>query len=203
MSGRSPLGVREAIMRLVSKRNSRSNSLSVLISAVLAVTLTVVIAVGSPIIPREIEIKFKIRNVVVDSLVVVKSLRELRVYIDGQVEHVYCIGLGANPVGAKRQRGDRRTPEGLYSIDWRNADSDYYKALHISYPNAVDKARARKRRVNPGDNILIHGRPNEAASLTAFDWTSNWTDGCIAVDDTHMDQLWSIVPDGCPIRILP
>lgn len=186
-------------MRIVSKRISKTHSFSVLLSSLLAMTLTFVIAVGSPMIPRE----FVLRIVEADSLVVVKGLGELRVYVDGQVERVYCIGLGVNPNGPKRHRGDRRTPEGLYTIDWRNPDSGFYKALHISYPNAADRAHARKRRVHPGDNILIHGRPNEAAELPTFDWATNWTDGCIAVDNSHMDELWSIVPDGCPIRILP
>jgi murein L,D-transpeptidase YafK len=148
-------------------------------------TLTVVIAVGSPMIPREVVY----RLVEADSLRVHKNLGELHVYIDGHVDRVYCVGLGANANGPKRHRGDRRTPEGLYTIDWRNSESDFYKALHISYPNSVDKARERKRRVHPGDNIMIHGRPNNAAGLEAFDWAGNWTDGCIAVDNPHMDEL--------------
>lgn len=186
-------------MRTVRKRTPRTRSYAVMLSGFLATTLTFVIAVGSPIIPRETVY----RIIEADSLVVMKSLKELRVYIDGPVDRVYCIGLGANANGHKLHRGDRRTPEGLYTIDWRNSESDFYKALHISYPNDADKARARKRRVHPGDNIMIHGRPNEAATLEAFDWVGNWTDGCIAVDNSHMDELWSLVPDGCPIRILP
>jgi murein L,D-transpeptidase YafK len=186
-------------MRHVSKRVSRAQKHVVALCCFTAMTLTFVIAIGSPTIPLE----FELRIVEADSLVVVKGLRELRVYVDGQVERVYCIGLGVNADGPKRYRGDRRTPEGLYTIDWRNPESSYYKALHISYPNAVDKVRARKRGRHPGGNILIHGRPNEAAHLPEFDWATNWTDGCIAVDNSHMDELWSIVPDGCPIRILP
>lgn len=186
-------------MRTVKKRTSRTRPLAVVFSGLIAMTLTFVIAVGSPMVPRETVY----RIVEADSLIVLKGQRELRVYIDGHVDRVYCIGIGANANGHKRNRGDRRTPEGLYTIDWRNSESDYYKALHISYPNAADKARARKRRVHPGDNILIHGRPNEAAGLERFDWVGTWTDGCIAVDNPHMDELWSIVPDGCPIRILP
>lgn len=186
-------------MRTVTKRTSKTRSLAVLFSGLIAMTLTFVIAVGSPMIPRETVY----RIVEADSLIVLKGMRELRVYINGHVDRVYCVGIGANASGHKRSRGDRRTPEGLYTIDWRNPESDYYKALHISYPNAADKAWARKRRVHPGDNILIHGRPNEAAGLYTFDWVGNWTDGCIAVDNPHMDELWSIVPNGCPIRILP
>lgn len=186
-------------MRSDPKRQSNTLPFTVIVTPVIGLVLTCVIAFGSPARFREIAI----RMVQADSIVVVKHARELQVYIDGQLERVYCIGLGQNPVGAKRQRGDRRTPEGLYTIDWRNDNSDYYKALHISYPNQADKSRARKRRVHPGGNIMIHGRPDEAAGLAQFDWTTNWTDGCIAVDDPHMDELWSIVPDGCPIRILP
>lgn len=186
-------------MRSVTKRKSKTLPFTVIVTQVIGLVLTCVIAFGSPARFREIAI----RMVQADSIVVVKHARELQLYIDGQLERVYCIGLGQNPVGPKRQRGDQRTPEGLYTIDWRNDNSDYYKALHISYPNQADKSRARKRRVHPGDNIMIHGRPDEAAGLAQFDWTTNWTDGCIAVDDPHMDELWSIVPDGCPIRILP
>jgi murein L,D-transpeptidase YafK len=186
-------------MRIVSKRKPNARPVALLAACLVGVGLTCVIAFGSPFIPYE----YVVPQMLADSLVVIKSERALQVFIGGQVERVYCIGLGVNAEGPKRQRGDRRTPEGLYTIDWRNGNSGFYKALHISYPNESDKALARKRRVHPGNNIVIHGRPNEAAHLISFDWATNWTDGCIAVDNSHMDELWDIVPDHCPIRILP
>lgn len=135
----------------------------------------------------------------VDRVVVIKSERVLYLYSDGLVVQQFPISLGGHPVGDKRKRGDQRTPEGFYTLDWRNPHSEFYRSLHISYPNARDRARARARGVDPGDNIMIHGQPVYAFSKR----TGDWTYGCIAVSDHAMDVLWQRVPVGTPIEIYP
>ena len=106
--------------------------------------------------------------------------------------------LGFAPVGHKTRSGDGRTPEGRYVIDRRNARSDYYLSLGVSYPNPVDVARARAMGTDPGGNIFIHGGPRRAAERRKQDWTA----GCIAVTDAEIEEIWSLVPTGIPISIL-
>ncbi len=98
-------------------------------------------------------------------------------------------------MGPKRQEGDGRTPEGRYAIDWRNAKSKYHLSLHISYPDAADVARAREAGVDPGGDIMIHGFPDGARR------EGDWTQGCIAVTDEEMDEIWGLVEEGTPIWI--
>ncbi|MBE0486951.1 L,D-transpeptidase family protein [Marinobacter sp.] len=115
----------------------------------------------------------------------------------------YRISLGGNPVGHKLYEGDRRTPEGDYILDWRNANSDFHKSIHISYPSANDRELAEAWGLNPGGSIMIHGLPNNAGDL-AFAYTGlDWTEGCIAVTNEEMDEIWALVDNGTPIRILP
>lgn len=138
-----------------------------------------------------------------DEILVSKSDRELVLLVNGQPIKTYSISLGGNPLGHKTEEGDEKTPEGVYSIDWRNENSRYYRSLHISYPNLADKAQAAARNVSPGGAIMIHGSPN---GLGLFAWALapfNWTDGCIAVSNPEMAEIWAAVPDGTPIRIVP
>jgi murein L,D-transpeptidase YafK len=139
----------------------------------------------------------------VDFVRVLKSERRLELLAQGQVVRRYSIALGGNPVGRKRFEGDRRTPEGRYVLDWRNAGSCCVKSLHISYPNAADVAVAAKAGRSSGGMIMIHGPPNW---LAAWDWLLqlfDWTDGCIAVSKDEMLEIWSMVPAGTPIEIKP
>lgn len=105
--------------------------------------------------------------------------------------------------GPKRQEGDERTPEGLYRIDWRNPNSVAHLSLHISYPDAEDRARAGAAGVAPGGSIMIHGLPNGWGFLGALHRRLDWTDGCIGVTNAEMREIWALVPDGTPIRIAP
>ena len=140
-----------------------------------------------------------------DLIRVDKSERRLELLRKGKVIARYQIALGRNPVGAKEKQGDMRTPEGSYTIDWRNPKSGYHLSLHISYPDKADKARAAKLGIDdPGGDIMIHGQPNgyfQPASLLLQ--TVDWTFGCIAVTNADMDAIWKAVPDGTPIEILP
>lgn len=140
-----------------------------------------------------------------DRVVVDKSARRLRLMHEGAVVREYRIALGDAPVGHKVREGDERTPEGDYVLDWRNARSTFYKSIHVSYPNAQDRRRARDLGYSPGGMIMIHGKPNYISSpkvLAEYD-QRDWTNGCIAVTNAEMDEIWNAVQDGTPIRILP
>ena len=132
-----------------------------------------------------------------DKVLVDKSDRQLHLIRDGEVWKSYPIGLGFTPDGHKRQEGDGRTPEGDYVLDWRNPNSSFYLSIHISYPDADDKASAKARGVPPGGAIFIHGNHNPSARRC------DWTLGCIAVTDAAMDEIWQVVPNGTPITIRP
>ena len=113
------------------------------------------------------------------------------------------MAFGDNPVGHKQQEGDERTPEGKYILDYKKDDSSFYKAIHISYPNKDDIESAKKKGVSPGGFIMIHGQKNGygwAAWITQY---FNWTDGCIAVTNSEMDEIWEAVDIGTPIEIKP
>jgi murein L,D-transpeptidase YafK len=138
-----------------------------------------------------------------DRVVVYKSKRQLQLLRAGQVLRTYRIALGDNPVGHKRQEGDEKTPEGAYVLDWRNPNSRYYKSIHISYPNAQDREQARRRRVSPGGDIMIHGMNNQTAWLGSIQHWRDWTNGCIAVSNAEMDEIWKMVKNGTPIQINP
>lgn len=138
-----------------------------------------------------------------DRIVVFKSQRRLVLMKDGKEWHSYKVSLGAEPVGAKTKQGDHKTPEGTYVIDRRNSASHFYRALHISYPNAADRAQAQKAGVDPGGDIMIHGLPNGFGFLGKTHLLHDWTDGCIAVTNSEMDEIWKFVPDGTAVEIRP
>lgn len=138
-----------------------------------------------------------------DRVLVRKADRRLILY-RGEEELVgYDIALGREPLGHKQREGDGRTPEGSYLIDWRNPQSSFHLSLHISYPDAEDKARAARRGESPGGMIMIHGLPNGMEWLGAASLLRDWTEGCIAVTNEAIRDIWRRVPDGTPIEILP
>jgi murein L,D-transpeptidase YafK len=139
----------------------------------------------------------------VDQVVVVKSARTLTLLAQGKTLRTYKVALGGSPVGAKRQQGDHRTPEGHYVLDRRNPKSRFYKSIHVSYPNEKDQREAGKLGVSPGGDIMIHGLPNGFGWLGESHRERDWTDGCIAVTDKEMDEIWDLVADGTPIEIKP
>lgn len=139
----------------------------------------------------------------IDGITVAKSERQLSVWRDGHKLKTYRVALGRNPVGAKQQEGDMKTPEGYYKIDSRNPHSDYHLALHVSYPSQEDTAQAAKRGLNAGFDIMIHGIRNGAGWIGAFHRMHDWTAGCIAVTDEEIEELYRITPDGTPIEIRP
>ncbi len=138
-----------------------------------------------------------------DRVVVLKGERVLMLLKDGSVLKTYKVALGRNPVGRKIRQGDTRTPEGKYYLDWRNENSRFYRALHISYPNAKDIQKAKAHRVSPGSNIMIHGLPKGYDDVGEWHRSYDWTKGCIAVTNSEIDEIWTLVPDGTPIEIRP
>ncbi len=139
----------------------------------------------------------------VDRVLVLKQKRVLRLLHDRDVVKEYKVALGGSPVGPKSQQGDHKTPEGVYVLDSRNPHSQYYKSLHISYPTSEQRAAARKRGVSPGGDVFVHGLPNSYHGPSAANRLYDWTDGCIAVTDAEMDEIWNAVPNGTPIKIRP
>jgi murein L,D-transpeptidase YafK len=136
-----------------------------------------------------------------DRILVVKSTHTMTLYAGGNVLKVYHVWLGRGPGNAKQKQGDNETPEGLYTINGRNAHSAAHLSLHISYPNAADRERARKLGADPGGDIMIHGLPPGNDWIKPGQQLADWTYGCIALTDAEMDEVWKLVPNGTPIEI--
>ncbi len=139
----------------------------------------------------------------VDKILVIKSARRLELISDGKVIRSYRISLGKQPKGPKLQEGDKRTPEGLYWVDWRKRSDKFNLAMHINYPNVSDAAKARREGVNPGSMIMIHGTPDSEENPEELFHTLDWTDGCIAMKNYEMREVWSMVKDGTMVEIRP
>ena len=139
----------------------------------------------------------------IDFVLVNKSENKMYLLSDGERVKEYDVVFGENPVGHKQQEGDERTPEGKYLLDYKKVDSSFYKAIHISYPNELDKAKAKAKKVSPGGLIMIHGQKNGLEWLSWVAQWFNWTDGCIAVTNSEMDEIWKLVKVGTPIEINP
>lgn len=139
-----------------------------------------------------------------DAVLVKKSEHALYLLHAGHVLKRYKIMLGPHAKGPKLMEGDERTPEGHYTLDHKNPESHFYKSIRVSYPNAFDITRAQKYNVEPGGAIMIHGMKNDWNAKTAARARNfNWTDGCIAVTDSDMDEIWNAVDVGTPIEIQP
>jgi murein L,D-transpeptidase YafK len=136
-------------------------------------------------------------------VLVEKSERKIYLIKNNKPFREYKIAFGAKPEGHKQQEGDERTPEGKYILDYKKSDSAFYKAIHISYPNEADKKRAKEKGVNPGGLIMIHGQKNGYGWFGFITQSFNWTDGCIAVKNIEMDEIWKSVNIGTPIIIEP
>jgi murein L,D-transpeptidase YafK len=136
-------------------------------------------------------------------IMVEKSAHRLTLLRNGDVLKAFDVALGSAPRGHKQQEGDGRTPEGPYSIDFKNARSHFHLALRISYPNAEDRESARRRGVSPGSDIMIHGLPNGLGWLAGLHLWRDWTDGCIAVTDRQIEEIWPLVDVGTAVEIRP
>lgn len=140
---------------------------------------------------------------IADKVLVEKSNRKLHLLKGGVAFRTFDIALGIRPVGDKEHEGDFKTPEGNYILDARNPDSEFFLAIHVSYPDRRDLAEARARGVDPGGAIMIHGQPNEPSRSEAYYRTQDWTNGCIAVSNSDMIDIWLMTGENTPIEIRP
>lgn len=149
-----------------------------------------------------------------DSIIVYKGQKRLLLIQDEKAIKEYKIALGPTPAGHKVMEGDGKTPEGQYTITWKKKNSDFFRALYINYPNKTDKKKAKSLGVSPGGNIFIHGLPNQLDSypkwlqpiLKNLSWMHsyyNWTNGCIAVTNKEIQEIWQLIDVGTPIIIYP
>ena len=148
------------------------------------------------------------QQVAIDEVRVYKAKRQVQVLQNGTVIKTYAMRLGFAPIGHKTTEGDGKTPEGSYTLDWRNPNSLFYKSLHISYPNANDTAQAQARGVSAGGDVMIHGSsnlPQGKPQQALYDYLprEDWTHGCVAVSNQDMDELWANVKNGTKIGIYP
>jgi len=150
-----------------------------------------------------LNVAFAVSSQKADRVLVIKSEHRLILINNGEIFATYNVTFGGNPNGHKQSQGDQKTPEGKYVLDYKNANSDYYKSIHISYPNKKDRENAKRLGVSPGGNIMIHGQ------LNGWEWAApivqlfSWTDGCIALSNKDMDQIWLAIDPGTPIEIWP
>jgi len=141
-----------------------------------------------------------------DKIIVKKSARMLYLSSGGEIFKKYHVSLGRVPVGDKEIEGDMKTPEGAYELDYRQLSNSYYKSLHISYPNAEDKAHAKSLGQSAGGMIMIHGTPPSWSLSPYGDWMNiliDWTDGCIALSNDDMDEVWEQTTNGTSVVIIP
>ncbi len=142
------------------------------------------------------------KNVIIDKVFVDKSKRILQLLSDNKVIKTYHVALGGNPTGHKQKQGDSRTPVGSYNLDYKNEKSKFYRSIHVSYPNAADKAFAKKLGVSPGGDIMIHGQKNGFGALAPVTQKLDWTEGCIAVTNDEIDEIMAAVKVGTAIEII-
>ena len=140
---------------------------------------------------------------IADKVLVEKSKRQLHLLKNDQPFRTFQVPLGSAPEGDKEREGDQKTPEGRYVLDLRNPDSDFFLSIRVSYPNSADRAAARQRGIDPGGQIMIHGQPNVPIYSKGFYSTSDWTNGCIAVSNSDMIDIWLMTPNNVPIEIVP
>ena len=139
----------------------------------------------------------------IDKVRVLKSERKLQLLSAFVVQKEFKAALGGSPMGHKQREGDQKTPEGNYILDYKKSDSAFYKAIHISYPNAEDIARAKKHGVSPGGQIMIHGQKNGLGWLSGVSQGFDWTDGCVALSNADMEEVWRLVNAGTQIELRP
>lgn len=139
----------------------------------------------------------------IDKIVIEKKKRTMSLFLKGKLIKAYDIALGFEPIGHKQQEGDGKTPEGTYSISYKNPTGQFHKALKISYPNKQDLKNARKLGVSPGDFIMIHGLGKTFGWLGKTHIYKDWTLGCVAVTNEEIDEIYKLTPVGTTVEIKP
>jgi murein L,D-transpeptidase YafK len=144
-----------------------------------------------------------LRDLRADRIEMFKAKRTLELWNGSQMLKQYTVSLGHNPLGPKTQEGDSRTPEGTYRIDYRNPESRFHLALHISYPDSLAIQRAKTLHISPGGMIMLHGLRNGLGWIGKLHRLADWTDGCIAVTNPEIEEIYRAIPDGAVINIHP
>ena len=173
------------------------------VASVVAAPAGVAAGVGSGMAQAPMAATMSATVPIADQVLVRKSERRLYLLRHGEILRSYRVALGLIPDGPKERAGDFRTPEGRYQLTRRNSRSDYFLSIQVSYPNADDLRRARRDHVNPGGSIMIHGLPNLQRHPPDYYAAADWTDGCIAMSNADMVELWLMVQDNTPIDIRP
>lgn len=172
------------------------------VSLTATIGLAVILLTGAGITAAGLGGRAEAAGLKVDRIMVLKSARRMNLLYHGRVVRTYSIALGFAPKGRKTREGDGKTPEGLYRIDARNPHSSFHLSLRISYPNAADRARARRLGASPGGQIFIHGQPNRlGAAARVVKLPGDWTLGCIAVSNHEIREIWRAVRIGTPIEL--
>jgi murein L,D-transpeptidase YafK len=171
-----------------------SRRLSLMAASAILIALLVVTVESQAQTEQQIE---------VDRIVVMKSARTMTLETNGKPLKIFKVALGTQPIGAKQQQGDHKTPEGSYIVDSKKPQSQFYEALHLSYPNPTDKAHARKLGVSPGGDVEIHGLGKKFVWIGARHQLTDWTDGCIAVTNEEIEEIFRLVPIGTRVEIKP
>lgn len=140
---------------------------------------------------------------IVDRIVIEKAAHRMTLFSGGRTVRTYAVSLGRGGLAPKTREGDRRTPEGEYRITGRNPRSAYHLSLRIGYPTPAQVALARRRGVAPGGDIMIHGLPNGHGALARAYAGRDWTDGCIAVTNAQIEEIWRLTRDGASVSIVP
>lgn len=148
-------------------------------------------------------VSFASAPVKADRIVIVKSTRSMTLMREGKALKVYKVALGSQPIGPKERAGDHKTPEGNYVVDSKKENSQFHRALHISYPNAADRERARKLGVSAGGDIEIHGLGDKYGWIGSAHRRYDWTDGCVAVTNEEIDEIFDLVQVGTPVELKP
>ncbi|MCE9679492.1 L,D-transpeptidase family protein [Shewanella sp. AS1] len=175
----------------------------ILFTSLLAVTLLFLSAQSHANSAAQVAVRSASNIGKIDLVIVKKSEANMMLMRNGQIIRSYRVAMGDRPDGHKVQEGDQRTPEGRYILDYKKSNSAYHRAIHISYPNEEDKLRAETLGVKPGGQIMIHGQ-NPHSNLTPDQAQRlNWTDGCIALKNEEIDELWQAIETGTPIEIWP
>jgi murein L,D-transpeptidase YafK len=140
---------------------------------------------------------------IADEVIIDKSDRALHLMSDGEIFRTFKIALGIQPQGDKKKEGDFRTPEGRYLLDVRNPNSDYFLSIHVSYPSPADRREASQDGLDPGGSIMIHGQPNLPSRSETYYRTQDWTNGCIALSNSDMIDIWLMTGHNTPVEIRP
>ncbi len=187
-----------------------------MLSLIFSMSVPIGADIGTPLLLESVQTKIQAKpriNItkkatkfdgLIDYVLVKKRERKLYLYSEDQVVRSYKIALGKQPDGQKQEEGDSRTPEGLYILDWRNPGSKFFRSIHVSYPNVVQTRSAKEAGVDPGGAIMIHGQPSNWAERIKLTFSKeDWTEGCIALENQDMIEVWDLVQDGTPIKIDP